>query len=250
MDDKIKKLSNTIVNYSVSVKEGDRVLIQYESKECNELVKCLIKDIYKNKGIPFVKLLDNELSALINENADSKTIDEMVKMKTYEVDNFDCFIRICYTENEYEDKDVSSKIRKELGEKSQEIDDIRINQRRWVLLNYPSLIDAYKAHMKYDDFYNYSMDVMNVDYKSMSKDIEPLKELMERTDKVRIVGPDTDITFRIKGMPAIPCCGRANIPDGELYTAPIKNTVNGIITYNTPSPYHGNIFNNIRLFFF
>ncbi len=249
MDERIKKLSNTIVNYSIEVKENDKVLIQYESSMCNPLVKCLIKDIYKNKGIPFVKLLDDEINSLIMENADSKTIDEMVKMKTYEVDNFDCFIRICYTSNEYEDKDIKPNVRKELGEKSSKIDDIRINQRRWVLLNYPSVIDAYKAHMKYDDFYNYSMDVMNVDYKSMSKDIEPLKKLMESTDKVRIVGPNTDITFSIKGMPAIPCCGKANIPDGELYTAPIKNSVNGIITYNTKSPYNGNIFENISLEF-
>ena len=173
----------------------------------------------------------------------------MVRLKAYEVDNFDCFIRICYTENEYEDKDVASDIRKELGDKSQKIDDIRINQRRWVLLNYPSLVDAYKAHMKYDEFYDYSMEVMNVNYKLMSEKIKPLKELMEKTDKVRILGPNTDITFSIKGMPAIPCCGNMNIPDGELYTAPIKTSVNGIITYNTKSPYHGNIFNNISLEF-
>ena len=249
MDERLNKLSNTIVNYSINVKENDRVLIQYESDRCKPLIKCLIKDIYKNKGIPFVKLIDNELSSLIMENADSKTIDEMVKMKTYEVNNFDCFIRICYTENEYEDKNVTSIIRKELGSKSQEVDDIRINQRRWVLLNYPSIVDAYKAHMKYDDFYNFSLDVMNVDYKEMNEKIKPLKELMEKTDKVRITGPGTDITFSINGMPSIPCCGTANIPDGELYTAPIKNSVNGVITYNTPSPYHGNIFNNIRLEF-
>ena len=249
MDERLINLSNTIVNYSVKVKENDRVLIQYESNKCNPLIKCLIKDIYKNKGIPFVKLIDNELSSLIMENADSKTIDEMVKMKTYEVDNFDCFIRICYTENEYEHKNITQDIRKELGTKSQKIDDIRINQRRWVLLNYPSLIDAYKAKMKYDDFYNYAIDVMNVDYKSLNEKIKPLKDLIEKTDKVRIVSPDTDITFSIKGMPAIPCCGTANIPDGELYTAPIKASVNGYITYNTPSPYHGNIFNNIRLEF-
>ena len=68
---------------------------------------------------------------------------------------------------------------------------------------------------------------------------------MEKTDKVRILGPNTDIEFTVKGMKAIPCCGTANIPDGELYTAPIKESVNGVITYNTPSPYRGNIFNNI-----
>lgn len=249
MDNELIKLSNTIVNYSIKVKENDRVLIQYENSLCKPLIKCLIKDIYKNKGIPFVKLLDNELSSLILEEADSKVIDEMVKMKTYEVDNFDCFIRICYTENEFEDKNVSTEIRKELGFKSQEIDDIRINKRRWVLLNYPSVIDAYKAKMKYDEFYKYSMDVMNVDYNLLNEKIKPLKDLMDKTDKVRILGPNTDLTFSINEMDSVPCCGTANIPDGELYTAPIKTSVNGVITYNTPSPYNGNIFNNIRLEF-
>ena len=249
MNTELEKLSKTIVNYSIGVKENDKVLIQYESSMCNPLVKCLIKDIYSNGGIPFTKLLDNELSSLILEGADSKTIDEMVKVKTFEVDEFDCFIRICYTENEYEDKNVPTTVRKELGSKSEKIDDIRINQRRWVLLNYPSLVDAYKAGMKYDDFYKYSLSVMNVDYKSLDEKIKPLKELMEKTDKVRIVGPNTDLTFSIKGLPAIPCCGKANIPDGELYTAPVKNSVNGIITYNTKSPYNGYVFNNISLEF-
>lgn len=249
MNTELEKLSKTIVDYSIGVKENDKVLIQYESSMCNPLVKCLIKDIYSKGGIPFTKLLDNELNSLILEGADSKTIDEMVKVKTFEVDEFDCFIRICYTENEYEDKNVPTTVRKELGSKSEKIDDIRINQRRWVLLNYPSLVDAYKAGMKYDEFYNYSLSVMNVDYKSLDEKIKPLKELMERTDKVRIVGPNTDLTFSIKGLPAIPCCGKANIPDGELYTAPVKNSVNGIITYNTKSPYNGYVFNNISLEF-
>ena len=150
MDERLKKLSNTIVNYSVKVKKGDKVLIQYENSACKPLIKCLIKDIYKNEGIPFVKLLDNELSSLILENADSSVIDSMVDFKTFEVENIDVFIRICYTENEYEDKDVPSKVRKELGKKSEYIDDVRINKRRWVLLNYPSEFDAFKAHMKYN----------------------------------------------------------------------------------------------------
>ena len=249
MDNRIEKLSDTIVNYSVNVKKGDRVLIQYESSMCKPLIKCLIKDIYKNKAIPAVKLIDNELNSLILEKADSNTIDEIYNMKKYEVDNYDVFIRICYTENEYEDKNISSKIRTQLGNKTRDIDDIRINKRRWTLLNYPSLIDAYKAHMTYDEFYNFSLDVMTVDYRSLNDKIKPLKKLMEKTDKVKIIGPGTNIEFSIKGLPAIPCVGTANIPDGELYTAPVKNSVNGVITYNTPSPYHGYIFNNIKLEF-
>ena len=70
---------------------------------------------------------------------------------------------------------------------------------------------------------------------------------MEKTDRVRIVAPNTDITFSIKGIPAIPCCGEYNIPDGEIFTAPVKDSVNGTITFNTPCPYQGNIYTNVSL---
>jgi aminopeptidase len=72
---------------------------------------------------------------------------------------------------------------------------------------------------------------------------------MEKTDKVRVTGKNTDITFSIKGMPIIPCTGEKNIPDGEIYTAPLRNSVNGVITYNTPSPYQGNVYQNVSLTF-
>lgn len=249
MDERISKLSNTIVNYSLQVKENDKVLITIENTDCNILVKQLIKDIIKNNGIVDVRIIDNELNSLIMENANDGILNNMTLIKQFEVDNYDCFIKIRYTENEYESKNILQETYKKLGEKTKEIDDIRINERRWVLLNYPSVIDAYKAHMKTEEFYNYAFDVMTVDYKKMGELIEPLKELMEKTDKVHITGPGTDLTFSIKDIPAIPCCGDSNIPDGEIFTAPVKESVNGYITYNTPSPYQGNIYNNIRLEF-
>ena len=249
MDESLKKLSNTIVDYSLKVKENDKVQITYENKACTKFVKYLIKDIYHNGGIVNTKLVDSEISSLIMENANSNQIDHMVEIKKFEAENYDCFIHICYNENEYEGKDIKSSTRMELGKKSEIYDDIRINKRRWVLLNYPSKLDAYKAKMKKDEFFDYAMKVMNVDYEAMQTNMKPLKELMEKTDKVRIVGPGTDLTFSIKGLPAIPCLGECNIPDGEVYTAPVKNSVNGYITYNTPSPYQGYVYENIRLDF-
>ena len=103
--------------------------------------------------------------------------------------------------------------------------------------------------MPYDEYKDYAIKAMNFDYSIMEKDILPLKKLMEKTDKVRIVSPSTDISFSIKNMPIIPCCGTSNIPDGEIFTAPIKTSVNGQITYNTPSPYQNNIYNNVSLTF-
>ena len=249
MDERLKKLSKTIVDYSIEVKEGYRVLIQYEDSKCNPLVKLLIDDICEVGGLPTVRLFDLELESRIKEKSSDKLVDEIVKSRQFDVDNFDCFIRICYNKNEYDRKNIPSKRLKKIGDATTDIDDIRINKRIWTLLNYPSELDAYKAGMTTEEFYNYSFDVMNVDYKEMYKDIKPLKDLMEKTDKVHIKGPGTDLEFSIKGLPAIPCCGTANIPDGELYTAPVKTNVNGKITYNTKSPYRGKVFSNVSLEF-
>lgn len=249
MCDEIKKLAKTIVEYSINVQKNEKVLIIYFSNECKKLIKELIKNINNRGGVPFYKLVDKELDSYLLRQNNEKIVDLLVLQSEFEVKNFDSIIYVRYTENEYETKSISSDIKNIYDIKRQPIDDIRINQRKWVLFNYPSPIDAYKSKMSFDEFYKYALEVMNVDYSKMREKMEPLKQLMEKTDKVRMVGPGTDISFSIKGMPAIPCCGTANIPDGEIYTAPIRDSVNGKITYNTASPYRGNIFNNVTLTF-
>ena len=249
MEGKLEKLSDVIVNYSLRVKENDRVLITYEDSRCNDLVKPLIKEIVKQGGIPFTRLVDEEIATLLTEMTRDNRIPMIQKQKEQDVENYDCFIQIMYSKNDYEEKNVSAEIRRKIGEATKKANEIRINQRRWVLLNYPSTLDAFKAKMKTEQFYQYALEVMTVDYREMYEMIRPLKDLMEHTDKVRLVGPNTDITFSIKGIPVIPCCGEMNIPDGEIYTAPVRDSVNGVITYNTPCPYQGQIFTGVQLTF-
>lgn len=246
--EKLNKLAKTIINYSLKLKENSRVQVSF-TKEATPLVEELIKEANKVKAIMILHMYDGRLNTMLTENNTDARINQLKLLREFEVENYDAFIQIRYEENDYETKDVSNEIMKKLGIELKKANDIRVNEREWVLLNYPSTLDAHKAGMSTEKFKEFALDVMTVDYQKMSKDIEPLKELMEKTDKVRIVSPGTDITFSIKGMPAVPCTGEKNIPDGELYSAPIKDSVNGIITYNTPSPYQGNIFNHVSLTF-
>lgn len=249
MTEEIIKLAKTIVEYSIDVQPKERVMISFFSDDCKDIVKELITQISVRGGIPYYKRLDKELDSLLLKQNNSDLIDILVKYEEFNVNNYDSIIFVKYTENEYENKLVPALIKHEYDLKIHPIQNIRVNKRKWVLFNCPSLIDAYKAHMSMDDFKKYAFKVMNVDYSNMYKKLQPLKELMEKTDKVRMIGLNTDISFSIKGMPAIPCCGTHNIPDGEIYTAPIRDSVNGTITYNTPSPYRGNTYNNISLTF-
>lgn len=249
MEEKIKKISENIVNYSLEVKNNDKILITSSTDKPKKLIISLIEEIVKKGGIPFVQLKDPLIENVLLKNIKDNKIEQIAIHEKHKVDNFDAFINIHYTKNEFEDSNISSDILRKKGKATKESDFIRINKRKWVLLNYPSEMDAYKAKKNTEEFYNYALDVMNIDYKEMQKDVEPLVKLMEKTDKVRIIAPNTDLTFSIKGMKAIPCCGKYNIPDGEVYTAPIKDSVNGIITFNAPSSYHGNTYQNICLKF-
>lgn len=249
MEEKINSLAKLIVNYSLNIQEGEHVLITTQSNNSKVLVMKLIEEIYKNGGVPSVNIVDQEISAKITELSNDDRIDLLVSQRQFEIDNFEAFISIRENKNPYEEKNINEEIHRKIGEKTRKISDIKINKRKWVLLNYPSIMDAYKAKMTAEEFKEYALKVMNTDFNEMRKLIEPLKDLMEKTDRVRIVGPNTDISFSIKGIPAIACVGEHNIPDGEIYTAPVKNSVNGKITYNTESSYRGIEFKNISLDF-
>lgn len=249
MDKRLQTLAATIANYSIEVEEDEKVLITTTSNKTMPLIKLLIEEIVKRKGIPFVNIVDNTISAMLNQNLTHERIIALKNIYKSQLDNYDSFISIVYKENDYEMKNIDVEMKKKLGVATIELDDIRINKRKWVLLNYPSKLDAFKSQMTTEEFYNFALDVMSVDYKKYNEDIKPLKILMEKTKKVKIISPNTNIEFSIENMPAIPCCGDKNIPDGEIYTAPIKTSVNGTITYNTPSPYNGYVFNDVSLTF-
>ena len=247
--EKVEKLAKIIVNHSLKVKENDKVLITYQGAHAIPLVKCIVKEVINNKGIPDTEYTNQDIDDYVKNNLTDAIVKEKAKKMKYQVENYDCFARICYCKSDYYGKNINKEMHNKLMESLKPYKEIQVNQRRWVLLNYPSIVDSAKAHMTPEEFYNFSMDAMTVDYDKMYNDSLKLKELMEKTDKVHIVAPGTDITFSIKGLPAIICAGECNIPDGECFTAPIKESVNGTITYNVPSPYHGEIFDHISLTF-
>ncbi len=125
----------------------------------------------------------------------------------------------------------------------------RIVNTRWAVLRYPTSSMAQAAGMSLEGFEDFYFKVCNLDYAKMSKAMDSLVELMNRTDRVRISGPGTDLSFSIKGMNAIKCDGKINIPDGEVYTAPVRNSVEGELSYNCPAVYQGFSYEQIRFRF-
>ena len=249
MDERMRKLAEMICNYSLNLQPQEKLYISYGSIACQELVKELVKIASRKGAFVYMELNDLELEALRKREIKEENISMITELEEAKIAYFDAFVYLKYSINDYELKTLDDQKRQKLNKAVEHSINVRANEKKWVLLNYPSLLDAYKNKRSIEEYYNYALDAMTIDYEELSHKIQPLKELMEKTKMVHIVSPGTDLTFSIENMPAVPCLGEKNIPDGELYTAPVKNSVNGTITYNTPSPYHGNIYHHVKLVF-
>lgn len=251
MDSRIKKLAEGLVNYSCNVKEGDKVYIHYIGKDTKDLARQLVKEVYKAKGIPFVHYTEPQVQREVLLHATKEQMELMAEADSLEMSKMDCYIGVRGSDNVSELSDVPSD-RMALYDTYYQTPvhhGIRVPKTRWVVLRYPNAAMAQLSGTSVEAFEDFYFEVCTLDYSRMNEAMKPLIEYMNRTDKVRMIGPGTDLTFSIKGIPAIPCAGNMNIPDGEVYTAPVRNSVNGKITYNTPSLYNGFTYENVCLEF-
>ncbi|RBW68116.1 aminopeptidase [Bacillus taeanensis] len=247
-DERITKLAGTLLSHSITLQKGERVLIKAHSV-AKPLIKELIEQTYALGAYPYVTLLDDDISRYLAMGYKREQLQIQADWDMQKYKDVDAVIAIIGEENDAEMADVPTDKFKLRGEVFKPVQQFYINNRRWVLLNYPTRGLAQKAGMSTERFTDYLLQVCNVDYQKMAEAQAPLKKLMEQTDRVRIIAPNTDLSFSIKCIPAVPCAGEANVPDGEVFTAPVKDSVNGTITFNTPCPYRGVTFRDVSLTF-
>ena len=245
-DPRIQQLAHNLVNYSTRLKPGERVLIEVTGFEV-AIINALIKEVYLAGGQPFVSINETEVQRELLLGADAKQLAKWAEWDVARMKAMDAYIGVRAGSNMSQMKDVPSE-KLDLYQKNYALPvhfQTRIPHTRWVVLRYPNHAMAQLADMSTEAFENFYFDVCNLDYSKMDHAMDALKARMEKTDQVHIKGPGTDLTFSIKGMTAIKCSGQMNIPDGEIYTAPVKNSVNGKLSYNTPSLYQGFTFENV-----
>ncbi len=249
-DERIVKLAHNLVNYSIAAKKGDKVLIEAFDVPY-PLVTELVKAVYEAGAQAFVTNIDTRVRAELLKGASNEQLKLWSKLDAEVMSNMDCYIGLRGGNNAYENTIVpDDRMAKYMSIYSHPVHhEIRVKKTRWTVLRYPSPSMAQLAGVSTEAFEDHYFNVCNLDYSKMDKAMTPLKKLMEKTDKVRIVAKDTDLTFSIKGIPAVKCSGHMNIPDGEIYTAPVKDSVNGVITYNTPTVYNGTKFDWVKLTF-
>jgi len=249
-DPRVSEMAKVLVDYSTRIKKGDRVLIAAAGFEAAPLVK----EVYAlclQRGAEYVEYSFSlpEIDRQLYNLASKKQLEVFPQHKLDFYKTLTAYIGISAGENSMVNANSNQKSMVTYQKLTRPLVDQRVRHTKWVVTRYPTQGAAQEARMSLDEYEDYLFGACNIDWAVESKKMEKLKKLMDRTERVCLKGPDTDLTFSIKGIDAIKCDGRYNIPDGEVFTAPVRDSVQGFITYNCPTIYQGKEFNSIRLEF-
>jgi len=247
-DTRYDDLSGVLTRHSTQLKAGDKVLIDaFDIPE--EFVIRLVRAVRATGALAFVQIHNARISRELTTHATAAQLDITSTIELARMKKMDAYIAIRGSHNITEMSDVPEDRMQLVMGKMRPVLDWRINKTRWVVLRWPTPSMAQQAQMSTEAFETFFFKVCTLDYARMIPGMKALKTLMDATDKVHLKGPGTDLRFSIKGIGAVMCGGERNIPDGEVFSCPTKNSVEGEIAFNTPTVYQGVAFENIHLSF-
>lgn len=250
-DPRMDKLADLLIDHSVTLRKGEHLLIEsFDAPP--EMVIALVRAARCRGGQPHVALRSNRILRALYLDAEEKNLEVWADYDSRRMSLMQAYIGLRGSDNVSElagIPDDQMKRQARLYQKPVHFE-IRVPKTRWCVLRWPTPAMAQLARMSTEAFEAFYFDVCTLDYGKMHAAVEPLAERMRRTDRVRIQGPgDTDLKFSIKGIDVVPCYGTHNIPDGECFTAPVRDSIDGVIHFNTPTIYNGISFDDIRLVF-
>jgi aminopeptidase len=247
-DIRFDNLAKLLVEYSIRLKRNENVLIEaFDTPD--EMTIALIRAARKVGGVPFVQTYHARVNRALALEASDRQLNLLASHELARMKKIDAYIAVRGSNNITELSDVPAEKMKLLAKKMRPVQDQRVKKTKWVVLRWPTPSMAQLAGRSTEAFEDFYFDVCTLDYRKLQPGMQALKRLMEKTDRVEIKGPGTDLRFSIKGIPAVICGGDRNIPDGEVFSCPVRDSVQGKVTFNAPSIYQGIGFDGIRLEF-
>lgn len=242
-DPRYDKLAGVLTQQSTAVQPGEKVLIEVIDVPV-EMTIALTCAVQKAGGLPVVTVKQSPVLRELIRGADVEGLKLIGQLEAERMEQMDAYIGIRASDNTADMSDVPWQLYQKHWQKPVHLD-IRVPDTKWVITRWP----AQKAEMSTEEFEDFFFKVTTLDYSKMETACRPLQTLMEQTDCVRIVGSGTDLSFSMKDIPVVPCTGTYNIPDGECFSAPVRDSVEGTVRFNAPAPYEGTTFSDVEFRF-
>ena len=247
-DPRFRRLAKLLAEYSTGLRKDDRVLLDL-TEVPDEFSVELIRASRAAGAMPLVEVRHTRLSREILRGTNEKHAALVRDLEMFRMRKVQAYMAIRGSHNASETSDVPGDLMALYSKVLRPVLNYRVNRTRWVVLRWPTPSMAQAANLSTEAFEDFYFDVCTMDYRRMANAMLPLKKRMQKADRVHLKAPGTDLSFSIKGIGAQPCVGLRNIPDGEVFSCPVKRSVNGVIQFNTPTIYSGTRFENVRLEF-
>jgi aminopeptidase len=247
-DARFDKLAKLLVEYSIRLKRNETVLIEAFDIP-DEMTIALVRATRKAGGVPFAQTYHVRVNRALALEASDRQLNLIASHELARMKKMDAYIAVRGSNNITELSDVPPETMKLIARKMRSVQDQRVKKTKWVVLRWPTPSMAQLAGMSTEAFEDFYFEVCTLDYRKLLPGMKALHRLLEKTDRIEIKGPGTDLRFSMKGIPAVICGGDRNIPDGEVFSCPVRDSVEGHVTFNAPSIYQGIAFDGIRLEF-
>lgn len=248
IDPRYHELAAGLTGFSTALKKGERVLIDaFDIPEA--MVIALVRAVRARGAHPYVQLHRARVTRELTLGAEEAQYAPLAEIELARMQHMDAYIALRGSENIFEASDIPAAKVQLVSRLMKPVLDHRVGKTKWVVLRWPTSAMAQQAGMSTEAFEDFYFKVCTLDYARMEPGMKALHDLMVKTDRVHIKGPGTDLSFSIKGIGAKTCGGLRNIPDGEVFSCPVRDSVEGVIQYNAPTVYLGSSFDNIRLVF-
>ena len=249
-DPRIDQLANVLLDHSCELQKGESILIEAIDLPDPQIVCALVEGAADRGAVPLVEMKNQRVQRSVISRATEASMKLAGAVELHRMEQVQAYIGIRGSANASQMVGVGHD-KMDLYQEHwvRVLNDYRVPKTKWVVLRWPNDSFAQAADMPTEEFTDFYFDVCTADYAAMRVAQEPLIERMQKADRVKITAPGTDLEFSIKDIPVIPCSGERNIPDGEVFTAPVRDSINGVIQYNTQSRYQGTVFSDIRFEF-
>jgi aminopeptidase len=247
-DPRLDQLAELLTGFSTGLKQGERVLIDaFDVPEA--VVVALIRAARRRGALPFALIHHARIARELMRGAVRAQYAPHAGVELARMKKMDAYIALRGSGNIFESSDIPAGSVHLVTRLMKPVLDRRVNHTKWVVLRWPTPAMAQQAGMSTEAFEDFYFRVCTLDYRRMAPGMKALSDLMRRTDRVHVTGPGTDLSFSIKDIGAEECGGQRNIPDGEVFSCPVRESVEGVVQYNAPSVYLGTSFEQIRLVF-
>ncbi len=245
-DPRYRQLAKVLIGYSTALKKGERVLLDLIDVP-DEFSVELIRETREAGAVPVVEVRHGRVTRELQRGTTAPHAQTTRDLELARMRKMQAYIAVRGSHNANENSDVPSEQQALWAKTMRPVLNHRVNKTRWVVLRWPTPAMAQAAGMSTEAFEDFYFKVCTLDYGKLAKAMLPLEKRMKEADKVELKGPGTDLRFSIKGIGSKSCNGRLNIPDGEVFSCPVKESVEGTIQFNTPTIYSGTRFENVRL---